>query len=168
MPTFKGEYSLVFVMPDACQRLYLTLSLDERKRINKEVVDAIRNTIDYEQLEKWTLAEGKIEADRDGFKKEEEVRRDVNDLIRNLGRKGQPLAIPDDRGMTLGGSKGVKCGQDFEFHFPIQIGKPPRPWIIASTIDPRIVFEMRISVHWFGPPAYVETGRREQKKKSAE
>jgi len=157
MAQFQGGYRLLFQMPSMCFPRYLALSMNEQKQVNREAIEAIMGVIDSRQLESWTWEPGKISADADGFKSEREVREELNARLECLGNDRVQLAITDAEPVEIGGSKSADCGQDFRYVYTVQKFDPRSPagaqaWIIPSRSVPEIVYEVRVALHWIGPP----------------
>jgi len=157
MAQFDGGYRLLFEMPSMCVPRYLALSLTEQKQVNREAMDAIMSVIDTRKLASWSWETGKITTDADGFKSEREVREELNARLEDLGTDEVQLVIPDSSQVLVGGSKSADCGQDQRYVYPVRLvnrgsSGASRPWIIPSRSVPEIVFEVRVSLHWIGPP----------------
>jgi len=155
---FRGHYSLMYVMPDISRPFFLKLGSEEQKLVRDEVTREIRDTIDIKQLKGWTWKEGRISADKNGFKPEEEIRRELEDLIEDLGINGNCVSLGEGaRPVIMGLDKRPDCGVSNHFAYALQRsrgkGKPSEPWIIGSPTHPQILFEMQVALVWVAPPS---------------
>jgi len=163
MRRFPGEYTLLFKVAQASLPTYLALTDAERKSIKREIGEHINDTIDCAKLAAWDFSHNKIQADDMSHKSEVEVCDELEGLLVGLGKNGNTVTIqPEAKAVApaeVEYDKQFDCGRSCHHTYSLQLdsgnGAGFRPWLVAPTGFPGILFELRVRLMWITPPELV-------------